>query len=191
VRLVNGFTPDGSVPAVVSDERQGGRLATQVLIDGGHRRIGFLNAPESTAPATTERLAGYREALAAAAIEQDASLIVRVVAEQEGGYAGAMTLLDRPDRPSAVFCYNDRVAMGAYAAAAQLGLAIPGDVAVIGFDNQEVIAAHLRPRLSTIALPHYEMGHRGLSRLLGIIGGDEDGQAIERLPCPYVPRDSV
>lgn len=191
VMLVNCYKRDGGVPSVVSDELQGGRLATQVLVDHGHRRIGFLNAPESEAPATFQRLEGHRDALASAGIPFDPALLTRVDPEQEGGYAGAMTLLDRADRPTALFCYNDRVAMGAYAAIAQLGLRIPDDVAVIGFDNQEVIAAHLRPRLSTIALPHYEMGHRGLTRLLaGLSGLSEDG-GLEKLACPYIERESV
>jgi LacI family transcriptional regulator len=191
VMLVNCFTEDETVPAVVSDERQGGRLATEVLLARGHRRIGFFNAPESSAPATTERLQGYRQALVAAGIAPADEFVIRVEPEQEGGYGGAMEVLDRADRPTALFCYNDRVAMGAYAAIAELGLSIPDDVAVIGFDNQEVIAAHLRPPLSTIALPHYEMGHRGLSRLLAQINGDETDGGVERLACPYVARDSV
>lgn len=191
VMLVNCYVRDGGVPSVVSDELQGGRLATEVLLQHGHRRIGFLNAPESEAPATFQRLAGHREALATAGIAFDPDLVTRVDAEQEGGYAGAMALLDRPDRPSALFCYNDRVAMGAYAAIAQLGLRIPEDVAVVGFDNQEVIAAHLRPRLSTIALPHYQIGHRGLVRLLAGLSGTPDDGGLEKLECPYIERESV
>jgi LacI family transcriptional regulator len=189
--LVNCYTEQGDVPSVVSDEVQGGRSATQTLIDHGHRRVGFLSVPPSTAPATTGRLSGYRAALADAGIELRDDLVVYEEPHQEGGYAGAMRMLRRADRPSALFCYNDRMAMGAYAAIAELGLDIPGDVAVIGFDNQEVIAAHLRPPLTTIALPHYEMGHRGLTRLLAWVRSGTPDTLHEALPCPLVERASV
>lgn len=76
---------------------------------------------------------------------------------QGGGYAGASTLLDLPNRPTALFCFNDRMAMGAYYAAAERALRIPHDLSIIGFDNQDLIANGLRPRLTTIELPHYDM----------------------------------
>jgi LacI family transcriptional regulator len=189
--LVNCFSEDHELPAVVSDEAQGGYLATQTLISKGHRRVGFLNAPPSVAPATTRRLDGYRAALERAGIQPRDDLVIRTEAHQEGGYEGAFALLRRPERPTALFCYNDRMAMGAYAAIAELGLSIPQDVAVIGFDNQEVIAAHLRPPLTTIALPHYEMGHRGLARLLELVKTGAEDTRREALPCPLVLRESV
>lgn len=191
VMLVNCFVPDADLPAVVSDERQGGRCATEVLIERGHRRIGFLTDAETAAPATTERLEGYRDALGDAGLPFEPDLVHVVTPDQEGGYAGALALLAGAERPTALFCYNDRVAMGAYAAIGERGLSVPGDVAVMGFDDQEVIAAHLRPPLSTIALPHYEMGHRGISRLLDLLDGGAAGSGVERLPCPYIERASV
>jgi LacI family transcriptional regulator len=189
--LVNCYTTDGDFPSVVSDEVQGGRLATQTLIDRGHRRIGFLNVPASTAPATTGRLSGYRAALEEGGLEVNDDLVAYAEPDQEGGYAAASRILALEDRPTALFCYNDRMAMGAYGAIADAGLSIPGDVAVIGFDNQEVIAAHLRPPLTTIALPHYEMGHRGLSRLLAAVRDSSTETTREALPCPLVERSSV
>ena len=189
--LANCYSEHGDVPAVVPDEVQGGRLATEVLIASGHRRIGFLKAPLSSAPATWGRLEGYRSALVAAAIEPDDDLVTEAEAVQEGGYEGALALLDRHDRPSALFCYNDRMAMGAYTAIAELGLRIPQDVAVIGFDNQEVVAAHLRPPLTTIALPHYDMGYRALNRLLALIEDENADAGTEAIDCPLIERESV
>lgn len=189
--LVNCYTEEAEVPAVVSDEVQGGRLATQTLLDHGHRRIGFLNVPPSTAPATTGRLSGYRAALTDAGIEPAEDLVAYAEPDQEGGYRAAQRILGAPHRPTALFCYNDRMAMGAYAAIGEAGLRVPDDVAVIGFDDQEVIAAHLRPPLTTIALPHYQMGHRGLTRLLEIVRGRAIDTAREALPCPLVERASV
>jgi LacI family transcriptional regulator len=209
--LVNCFTPDESLPSVVPDEEQGGRLATELLIAKGHRRIGFINGvPVShealellgaagarrpgagQSPATTARLAGHRAALAAHGIASSDDLVVEAEPEQEGGYEGAKRLLALEPRPTAIFAYNDRVAMGVYAAAAEAGLVIPDDLAVIGFDNQEVIAAHLRPPLSTIALPHYEMGWWGVNNLLSGRGpGVDDGSRQHRIACPYVERSSI
>lgn len=204
--FVNCYPADGGSPAVVPDEEQGGRLATEMLIARGHRRIGFLNSvpisrealgtahdgrtPEP-APATTARHRGYRAALNGAGIEYDPSLVQEIEPDQEGGFAGASFLLSKPNRPTAIFCYNDRVAMGAYAAIFERGLRVPDDVAVVGFDNQEIIAAHLRPPLATIALPHREMGRRGIELLLGAVRQPGTPTRREVVPCPYVERPSA
>jgi LacI family transcriptional regulator len=175
-------------------------LATETLLARGHRRIGFLDAspfaalPPATVPpaiAAKGRLEGYRSAIETAGIAFDDSLVVQVEPVQDGGYAGARILLERDDRPSALFCFNDRCAMGAYAAIADMGLSIPTDVAVIGFDNQEILAAHSRPPLTTVALPHYEMGYRALERLLALIHDEDEGTGIETVECPLVERDSI
>ena len=144
--LVNCFDAEGSLPAVVPDEVGGGRRATQRLLDAGHTRIGFITL-DPAIPASVGRRQGYDEALAAAGVPEDPSLVVAGDATADGGYAAAGELLDRADRPTAIFCGNDRMAMGAYDAIKERGLAIPHDVAVVGFDNQELIAAYLRPRL--------------------------------------------
>jgi LacI family transcriptional regulator len=189
--LANCYAEEGGVPAVVPDEAQGGRLATETLLARGHRRIGFLQAPAAPAPATTERLRGYRTALEHAGIAPDEQLVAEAEPVQEGGYAAARALLTREARPTAMFCYNDRMAMGAYAAIAELGLRVPDDIAVIGFDNQEVIAAHLRPPLTTIELPHFAMGYRALQRLFTLIYDEGADGGTESIECPLVERASV
>ncbi|PZF86292.1 LacI family DNA-binding transcriptional regulator [Jiangella anatolica] len=188
--LVDCYADDPDVPAVVPDEVQGGRLATTVLLDRGHRRIAFITSTEP-APATFGRLAGYEGALTDRGLTLDPDLVVAVHPEQEGGYTAAATLLDRPDPPTAVFCYNDRVAMGLYDALRERGLSVPGDVAVVGFDNQEVIAGHLRPPLSTVALPHYELGVEGVRMLLALRAGELEPPMRRLITCPPVMRSSV
>jgi LacI family transcriptional regulator len=175
--------------SVVPDEVQGGHAATTLLLEAGHRRIAFLNADED-APSPAGRLEGYRTALAEYGVEFDPSLVVPVLPEQEGGYAATSAVLDRDVRPTAVFCYNDRVAMGLYDGVKERGLRIPEDLAIVGFDDQEVIAGHLRPKLSSIALPHYALGVEGVRALLKRI---EDGAAegVELVECPPVLRASV
>jgi LacI family transcriptional regulator len=106
-----------------------------------------------------------------------------------------MKLLKLDNPPTALFCFNDRMALGAYDALRKLGKHIPGDVAVVGFDNQELIAADIYPGLTTMALPHYEMGTWAVSHLLDLItnpsqtGDDPPTQKV--LECPLIVRDSA
>lgn len=111
--------------------------------------------------------------------------------EQEGGYLAAGRILSLKDVRTAVFCYNDRVAMGLYDRLKEAGIKIPDDMAVVGFDDQEVIAAHLRPALTTIALPHYDLGALGVRRLLDRAGTGSTAPGVQRVFCPPVVRDST
>ena len=189
--LLDARSNDTSVPSVVPDEVGGGRTATEELIRHGHTRIGFLNNVDDI-PATRGRLAGYRAALENAGLAFDQRLVVEGRSETEGGLQAARKLLSATDRPTALFCFNDRMAMGAYHAAAELGLRIPEDLSVVGFDNQELIADGLRPVLTTVALPHYEMGAWAVETLIAQIEGQElNGPRQVELNCPLVPRNSV
>jgi LacI family transcriptional regulator len=191
--LVDCFVSDRSLPSVVPEEANSARMATELLIQRGHRRIGMLNNVDPI-PATTGRLQGFRSALTAHHLVVDDSLVVTESSDQGGGYAAAMQLLARQDRPSAIFCFNDRMAMGAYQAAGELGLSIPGDLAIVGFDNQETIAPWLRPELTTMQLPHYEMGRWATQHLLTLITNPQrsDSEAVQQqLACPLVERFSA
>jgi LacI family transcriptional regulator len=173
----------------VPDEVQGGLTATRVLIDAGHTRIGFINGPAEFSPASSGRLAGYRQALKRAKIRFDGSLVREGDWWQESAALHTSDLLSRPKPPTAIFCANDWMAMGAYDAIREAGMRIPEDVAVIGFDNRIEIADHMRPRLTTVALPYTEMGARAVEVLL-------DAQlvaaaATERIACPLIRRSSV
>lgn len=184
--LVDCYSTGSSLPAVVPDEEQGGRVATEELIKAGHRRIAFANTT-TPSPARTGRLNGYRAALDAAGIPFDEALVLAVSPEQEGGYSATDAVL--ASGATAVFCHNDRVAMGLYDGLRERGRRIPDDVAVMGFDNQEVIAAHVRPPLSTVALPHYELGAAGVRVLLGL--DPSPSEQPRPVACPPVRRLSV
>jgi LacI family transcriptional regulator len=188
--LLDASSDDGAYASVVPDEVGGGRAAIEELLRHGHRRIGFINNVDDI-PATHGRLEGYRSALDTAGLPFDAALVVSGTGNQLGGYAGASALLDRDDRPSALFCFNDRMAMGAYQAAATLGLRVPHDVSVIGFDDQEGISEGLRPGLTTMALPHYAMGVWAVEALLAQIRDSSVPVEQVRLACPLVVRESV
>ncbi len=191
--LLDCFVSDRSLPSVVPEEVNSARVATELLIQRGHSRIGMLNNIDPI-PATKGRLQGFRSALAASNLVVDDSLLATASSDQGGGYMAAKQLLTRQDRPSAIFCFNDRMAMGAYQAAAELGLAIPGDLAIVGFDNQDTIAPWLRPALTTMQLPHYEMGRWATQHLLKLIASPQ-WSALEpvqqQLACPLVERQSA
>ena len=192
--MLDARSEDPAVPAVVPDEVAGGRTAVTELLRSGHRRIGFATNRDDI-PATHGRLKGYQDALRDAGISFDPRLVVAGESDRPGGgYQAARTLLSLPDPPTALFCFNDRMAMGAYRAAAELGLSIPADLSVIGFDNQEIIADGLYPGLTTVALPHYEMGQWAMRTLLRLIespGGRRAGTGPHLMPCPLVRRDSI
>ncbi|MDI2020650.1 LacI family DNA-binding transcriptional regulator [Paenarthrobacter nicotinovorans] len=195
--LVDSVAIGGNITAVVPDEDGGARAAVGALLDAGHTRIGFINNTDDV-PATRQRLQAFRAMLTEAGLDGDAAPVESEVSEVHGGYAAAKRILSREDSadvPTALFCYNDRMAMGAYRAAAELGLSIPKDLSVVGFDDQELIAANLYPGLTTVALPHYEMGAWATDHLIDAIEGKEDLSLMALHPtvlgCPLVRRDSV
>ena len=189
VVLLNAFCDyDAAYPSVVPDEHQGAQLAIRDLVGHGHRAIGFITGDVAT-PAGEARLQGYRTALTAAAIAPEPRWIMRTAADAAGGFQATTALLELapPIRPTAIFCLNDLIAMGAYQAAAEHGLQIPRDLSIIGFDEHELIAASLRPTLTTVALPLKDMGAWAVQVLLA-----PSPQARHRsLPCHLIRGESV
>jgi LacI family transcriptional regulator len=188
--FVHCFDAEGRLPSVLPDEVGGGYVATRRLTDAGHRRIGFINL-DPHAVAAKGRLEGYLRALREAGVEPDGSLVRNGHATADGGYEQAAILLDSANPPTALFCGTDRMAMGAYDAIKERGLSIPGDVAVVGFDDQEVIAGYLRPGLTTVALPFEEMGARGVELLGSQTAEQSTATESVTIDCPLVERSSV
>lgn len=179
--LLDCFVADHSRPSVVPDEAQGGFAATDVLLRKGRRRIGFINTVDPI-PAAIGRLGGYQQALAKYDVVFDPRLVIAGKSHAAEGYRCAMALMQLPEPPTGLFCFNDSMAMGAYDAVKQLGLAIPHDVSIVGFDNHELIAAQLYPSLTTIELPHYAMGQWAVEYLLG---------HASTLPAPFPIQHTV
>ena len=186
--LLDARVADESLPSVVPDEHGAAFAATDYLIRYGHRRVGFVTTdyPSAAPPA---RLQGYRDALGAHSIAFDDDLVAVGVSSTSGGRAAVGDLLDLDDPPTAIFCYNDQTAMGVYQTARDRGLRIPEDLSLVGFDDQQLIAAELVPPLTTMALPHYAMGHWAVSYLLTDDPPDEPAQMV--LECPLIERGSV
>jgi LacI family transcriptional regulator len=188
--LVDCFTGDGSVPSVVPNEIDGGFTATNLLLQNGHRRIAMINADEKY-PAAAGRLKGYRKALKQFGMAEEPELVRQAGWWQDDGYEQALELLKIKRPPTAIFCANDRVAMGVYDALKEKGLDIPGDMSVVGFDDQELLSAHARPPLTTIRIPYFEMGAWAVEQLLGEPDASRQPGKPVMLECPLVLRASV
>lgn len=191
--LIGAVDRRGVLPAVIPDEPQGARDAVSMLAELGHRRIAFVDNAIDV-PATRGRRAGYLEAMAAADLEVDPRLLAEGVGEARGGHAATLALLDAGGDPTAIFAYNDRMAMGIYRALYERGLRVPEDVSVVGFDDQDPIPESLFPPLTTVALPHYEMGAWAVDTLAAQMadGGKCEGpRPVVRLQCVIVRRESV
>ena len=194
--LLNCYDAQRRLSSVIPGEVGGGFAAVEHLIARGHRRIGFING-EPWMDAARDRERGYRQALATADLPFDAQLLREGDWMSSTGYEHALSLLalDRP--PTAIFCANDPMASGAIEAARHLGLSVPDQLSVLGYDDQE-LARHAHPALSTILLPNFAMGRWAVERLLEEVAHDRGerrtGQTTTRqlkMDCPLVERDSV
>jgi LacI family transcriptional regulator len=189
VVLLNARTRRGRRPAVLPDDRGGARDAVTELLEHGHRRIGFVNDVRRPLAAGL-RLSGYRDALKAYGVRFDRRLVVDAEPTLDGGAAAAIELYDRTAM-TALFCFNDRMAVGAYRGLRHRGCVVPDDMSVIGFDDQEFVAAYAEPPLTTVALPHYAMGEWAASTLLDLITGGPAPTGVYAMPCELVRRGSV
>jgi DNA-binding LacI/PurR family transcriptional regulator len=180
------------VPGVNVDDRGGARAAAQHVVDLGHTRVGILalevtsGDPERNYP-SRERMLGWREPLEAAAIEP----VVRTVGYRPAGdaQARAVELLTAADRPTAILCFSDAFAMGAIRAAESLGLRVPEDVSVVGFDDSPLAAAS-RPPLTTVHQEVASKGQAAVSILVSMMGGAGTPDDV-LLPTSLVVRDST
>jgi LacI family transcriptional regulator len=160
-----------AVNAVLVDDFAGGYMAVSHLLSLGHRRIGVV-AEDLRLMSSRERVRGYRHALEEAGAENDDSLVRVSDFTIEGGRRAALELLQMPDRPTALFACNDLLAIGAMRAAKELGLAIPEDLSVVGFDNT-ILAEIVDPGLTTVAQPIGNMGRQVVDLLIDEIQGEE------------------
>lgn len=172
--LINRVLRHPAAAAVVADGEWGGRLATAHLIGLGHRRIAYLAGP-SRSFSHRSRLRGYRKALLDAGIGFDPAFVVGGTASIAAGRGAMAALLSLRRPPSAVFAFDDLMAIGALEEIRRMGRRVPDDVAVVGFDDID-LAAHVDPPLTTIAQPKAAMGRLAADRLLDAIGAQSPPQ---------------
>jgi LacI family transcriptional regulator len=181
--------PPEGIACVAAMHASGAKQATEHLLELGHRRIGAI----AGAPgwyATEERLIGFRAALAGAGILLDPELIVYSDWRIPRGTEAAEQLLSLPEPPTAIFGFNDNVAIGVLHAARKRGLSVPDDLSVVGFDDTEP-ARIVTPQLTSVRQPLAEMGRMGVSLLVRLIEGQRVDALRLELATKLVVRDST
>lgn len=187
VLLLRHFN-DVACDYVINDNEIAGERATRHLVERGHRRIAHIAGPETVSSARG-RLRGYRRALDEGGIAFDSALVRHAPFTVQGGFAAAMALLDRADRPPAIFAANDLQAIGVLMAARELGIRIPEELALVGGDNIE-LAEFLEVPLTTFHQPAREIGSLGARILLDRLGGAEGEPIQHRLTPELIVRKS-
>ncbi len=184
-RTVPGFEPR----CLQIDNRAGARLAARYLIDSGHREFGIITGPPGN-PESNERRDGFLGTLAAAGIAVPAERIVIGDFQIDSGRHGMANLLATNHTMSAVFCLNDQMALGALDYCRAVGIAVPEQISLMGFDNVD-ISSLVHPRLSTIACPIDELAKSAARLALDLASGQQPEQAPLLFPPTLVMRDSV
>lgn len=187
--LLNCHERGGLRASVVPGDIAGAFSATDALLRAGHRRIAHL-AGESWIEAARDREKGYRRALSTWDVPADPDLIVAGGWTIDGGRLLADKLFALDDPPTAMFCFNDRMAIGAYDAIRARGLRVPDHVSVVGFDDEEIVK-YLDPPLSTVVLPHDEMARLAVSTLLEQQADPMQRGSQVKVECQLVVRESL
>jgi LacI family transcriptional regulator len=177
------------IPSVSAAHTSGADQAMQHLLALGHRRIAHIAGPSGWV-ATEDRRRGYHAALAAAGILPDPALTVDTTPEIAHGQDAAAHLLNLPDPPTGILCFNDNNAIGAIQAARARGLRVPEDLSIVGFDDVET-ATVVTPKLTTVRQPLAEMGRTGVSLLMRLLDGERFETLHVELATRLVVREST
>ncbi|WP_194293803.1 LacI family DNA-binding transcriptional regulator [Rhodococcus pyridinivorans] len=177
---------DAGFPFVVGDDYRGGALAARHLLDRGYDDLAIIAGPDHASTAR-DRRDGFVETLKEASVSLPPERIVRSSFDVAGGVEAARALLDRPDRPRAIFAVSDTIAIGILGVARDLGLSIPDDLAVVGYNDIPVVA-QLPVPLTTVRSPAHDIGVTAIERLLELVRNGETEST--RLPVELVVRAS-
>ena len=191
VILANCYDKNNKLRSIVPDDEQGGYKQARYLLQRGHRTIGHITLLPSI-DATRLRKAGIRRAFKEAKVPFNSDFEIAGYAkkwptEESLVRGAAFSLLKRADRPTALICGNDNVAMQVYSVAAELGISIPKDLSLIGFDDLKLISESVYPKLTTVALPYFEIGRLAVEMMNT---KRKAGHQKILVPCPLVERDS-
>lgn len=186
VPFVLALRTDGVHPSSVGDDALGGYLAARHLIDLGHQSIGVIAGPADTSSAVS-RVEGYRQAMEEAGLVVQPEWIVPSTFGLDAGHLAARELMTLASRPTAIFAINDNTAMGALSALAQLGLSVPRDISVVGY-NDIPIVSHLPTPLTTVRTPFDQIAAAAVDLLLD---SEEPAEPIVRTAPTLIPRQST
>lgn len=173
---------------LLPDDIQGGCLATGHLVALGRKRVAHITGPERF-EAVRRRREGWRRTLDEAGLEVPLSFALSGSWSEAWGYEAAEKLLSKKTKPDAIFCGSDQIARGVADALREARVRVPGDIALVGYDNWEVIAAATRPSLTTVDMNIRELGKQAALQLLALINGSSY-EGVRHLPCSLVVRES-
>lgn len=183
------------LPSIEPDDTQGSRDLTRYLLARGHRRIGYIRL-NPILLGGEQRYEAFRQTMAEAGIAES-DITVRLGMEGQVGketnyvYSAARDILGGDNRPTAIMCGNDEMAIQVYLAALHLGLRIPEDVSIAGFDDFQTLSLALKPELTTAALPYYDLGFKGTERLSHLVDSQTETPTNVVVPCKLIERGSV
>ncbi|MEM6303268.1 MAG: LacI family DNA-binding transcriptional regulator [Pseudomonadota bacterium] len=180
---------DAPCPTAGFDNRAAMRGLAEVVLGKGHRRLGMISAPTATNDRARQRVAGVRDAMAAAGLDANALALVHAPYDIDSASTAFEGLMGQSPRPTVVLCGNDVQAAGAIHQARKMSLAVPEDVSITGFDDMD-IAPVLSPPLTTVAVPHRAMGQRAARTLVAMVEG-EDMQPDAPLATQVILRASL
>lgn len=183
------FDAQSDVPTVGFDNRKGMRLMADKVLSLGHRDVAVISGMLKGNDRTTQRIEGIRDAFRAHGIDPDSVPVIETPYEIENGAAAFASLMQASPRPTAIICGNDVLAVGALRAARDMGLDVPGDVSITGFDDIE-LARIVTPQLTTIHVPHREMGRKAAEALIDMVEKRSTSALIE-LPISLEMRGSL
>jgi LacI family repressor for deo operon, udp, cdd, tsx, nupC, and nupG len=179
----------GRHPTISLDNQAAAKAMTEHLLELGHRRIGLIKGPKSS-PLTRDRVAGYEEALRQAQIPLDDALVSHGDFTLNAGYLGASAMLKLDPRPTALFCENDEMAIGALRRIKEEGLRVPQDISLAGFDDIPM-AAYCDPALTTISQPAEAFGEKAVEMLIALMDGKAVTDRHLVLPFELTVREST
>jgi len=172
------YEADSDLPAIGFSNRNAMADLARLVIEKGHRHIGMISADTIANDRARDRLAGVKLAAAEAGLDDDSIPVIETTYSIESGVAAFRQIMAWTPRPTAVFCGNDVLAIGALKAAKEMGLRVPRDVSITGFDDIE-IASLAEPALTTVHVPHREMGRRAASMLIDMVTKDASPASVE------------
>jgi DNA-binding LacI/PurR family transcriptional regulator len=191
--LINNHHPGNFVHSIGVANFEGAQLMTQHLLELGHRRIGYIGN-QFGGQAVKDRTRGYRAAFKKAQVRLPSEFVIHTESSLDGGYRGMKQLLELPTRPTAVFCYDDITALGAYRAIRSAGLRVSKDISVAGFDDL-FFSSYLEPSLTTLSQPMREMGERAMKLLLELVAPSQNGKKLKKtqivMPGKLMIREST
>jgi LacI family transcriptional regulator len=189
VVLLDEDVPDAIAPRVFAENRIGSRLATEHLIDFGHKKIAFVGGPAGLL-SSVERYGGFADAMAGAGLPQRPEFVKFGTYAWSFGGEALSELWAFEDRPTALVLATDQLAIGIVRAAAAMNIALPDDLSIVGFDDIEM-ASLLSPPLTTVRQSATDFGRRGVRALVQLLDGESARSATERVPVELVMRGSV